>query len=133
MDMSLPSGSVTGLIGVNGAGKTTLLRVLAGILQPQIGHIIDHEDASIEPSNCALVWGTCLNRSDGVGEPPQGQSLRTYASLRSTPPDDETILSTVGLTGRADVASEHLSQGMRQRLTLGTAMLGSPEVSFASR
>ena len=73
MDMSLPSGSVTGLIGVNGAGKTTLLRALAGILQPQTGHIIDHEGASIEPLELQLVWGTCLNRSVGVGEPPQGR------------------------------------------------------------
>lgn len=128
MDMSLPSGSVTGLIGVNGAGKTTLLRVLAGILQPQTGHIIDHEDASIEPLELRARVGYMPEQVRWSGRATPRAVLRTYASLRSTPPDEKTILSTVGLTGRADVASEHLSQGMRQRLTLGTALLGSPEV-----
>ena len=39
LDMSVPSGAVTGLVGPNGAGKTTLLLMLAALLAPDHGTI----------------------------------------------------------------------------------------------
>ena len=39
LDMSVPGGSVTGLVGPNGAGKTTLLLMLAALLAPDSGTI----------------------------------------------------------------------------------------------
>ena len=46
LDMSVPSGTVTGLVGPNGAGKTTLLLMLAALLAPDSGTI---RVASIDP------------------------------------------------------------------------------------
>ncbi len=37
--LSIPAGSIAGLVGPNGAGKTTLLHVAAGLLQPSAGTI----------------------------------------------------------------------------------------------
>jgi ABC-2 type transport system ATP-binding protein len=39
VDLDLPRGAVTALLGVNGAGKTTLLRLLAGLLPPSAGEL----------------------------------------------------------------------------------------------
>jgi ABC-type branched-subunit amino acid transport system ATPase component len=44
VDMALPAGKFTGLIGRNGAGKTTLLRAIMGILKARNGSI--HAEAS---------------------------------------------------------------------------------------
>jgi ABC-2 type transport system ATP-binding protein len=40
LDLSLPAGSVTALVGHNGAGKTTLLRLLAGLANPTSGEVL---------------------------------------------------------------------------------------------
>src|ERR1700744_47683 len=39
VDLSIPAGSITALIGANGAGKTTLLRTISGIISPEAGTI----------------------------------------------------------------------------------------------
>jgi len=39
VDLDLPHGAITALLGVNGAGKTTLLRLLAGLLPPSAGEV----------------------------------------------------------------------------------------------
>ena len=41
VDLSIPAGSVYGLVGPNGAGKTTLLSIIAGLRRPTSG--IDHD------------------------------------------------------------------------------------------
>ena len=39
ISLSIPEGSVLGLVGSNGSGKSTLLRVLSGVYQPDIGEV----------------------------------------------------------------------------------------------
>ena len=39
IDLELPRGAITALVGANGSGKTTLLRILAGILEPGAGEV----------------------------------------------------------------------------------------------
>ena len=39
VDLSLPAGSVLGLVGKNGAGKTTLLKCALGLQRPQLGSV----------------------------------------------------------------------------------------------
>ena len=40
VSLSLPPGSIMGLLGRNGAGKTTLIRILLGLLPPDAGHAV---------------------------------------------------------------------------------------------
>jgi ABC-2 type transport system ATP-binding protein len=39
LDLTLPPGSIYGLLGKNGAGKTTLLKIMSGLLFPELGHL----------------------------------------------------------------------------------------------
>src|SRR5690606_18601473 len=39
VDMGIPAGEVTGLVGPDGAGKTTMIRLLAGLMKPDAGEI----------------------------------------------------------------------------------------------
>lgn len=53
--VSLPAGSVTGLVGANGAGKTTLLRLVAGLCTPTTGKILFNGQARRHTSPADLA------------------------------------------------------------------------------
>lgn len=131
-DLELKKGSILGLVGPNGAGKTTLLRMMAGILPLQEGSVHDSaEDSVVSLSNADL--------RDKVGHMPeqvrwQGRktvrdALLEIGEMRKTSESRiDGLLKLVGLQSRVDSRLSELSQGMRQRLTLAAALLGSPTI-----
>ena len=65
-DISVSTGSITGLVGPNGAGKTTLLLMLAGLLQPDSG-TITVDDSDHIWNLAGLAWGMKgVSGGDGV-------------------------------------------------------------------
>ena len=131
VSFDLFQGAVLGLIGPNGAGKTTLLRMMAGLLPLQAGQVKTRFDGS--------EWQEVDDLRRWVGHMPeqvrwQGRStvVRTLTQLgemRGTSEKKvEQLLSLVGLRSRRDEPLDNLSQGMRQRLSIAAALLGSPKV-----
>lgn len=56
--IEFPAGSVTALVGDNGAGKTTLIKMLAGVLQPDTGHLeVDGEEVRFRDPAAARAVG----------------------------------------------------------------------------
>ncbi len=135
LTMSVGRGEVFGFLGPNGAGKTTAVKLLLGLARPTGGH------------------GTVLGRPLGdrtarrhVGYLPElfryqpwlraREVLALHADLigmpggpaRRTAIDD--TLALVGLADRADDQVAGFSKGMQQRLGLGVALLGEPELVF---
>ncbi|MEE8806983.1 MAG: ABC transporter ATP-binding protein [Lactimicrobium sp.] len=50
LDLEVQDGSIFGLVGINGAGKSTLLRLIAGVYEPDAGHILfQDEDVTLDP------------------------------------------------------------------------------------
>lgn len=137
IDLNLHRGSILGLVGPNGAGKTTLLRMLSGILPLQKGKVVFTSANSDEKNE-----GEILNRiqlRNVVGHMPeqvrwQGSktvlgAINEIAAMRGC--SEKRILGLiqlVGLNSKIDTPLDELSQGMRQRLTLATALLGSPDI-----
>ena len=137
IDLKLHKGAILGLVGPNGAGKTTLLRMLSGILPLQKGTII-----SISQQGGQMVeteFTTSLELRKIIGHMPeqvrwQGKksvldAMIEIAAMRGS--SEHRILGLiklVGLNSRIDSPLDELSQGMRQRLTLAIALLGSPEI-----
>jgi ABC-2 type transport system ATP-binding protein len=134
LSMTVPRGEVFGFLGPNGAGKTTAVKVLLGLLAPTSG------------------GGWLLGRPVGdlatrrrIGYLPElfryqgwlsaAEVLALHCELAPLPRSswkDEigTALETVGLADRAGDRVGTFSKGMQQRLGLGAALLGEPELVF---
>ncbi len=133
MNFSLESGKILGLVGPNGAGKTTLLRILAGIIPIDEGKI-KLNGVDLSASGESIDGQLRLN----VGHMPEQvrwsgnitvlEALNQFAEMRKDSISSEKLLSLVGLTGKSDASLDELSQGMRQRLSLAVALMGSPKM-----
>lgn len=120
-------GQVTGFVGPNGAGKSTTMRSMLGLDTPTSGHaLIDGRPITsyIQPST---VVGALLDAGWVNG----GRSARNHllcmtkmAGLPSRRVDE--VLDIVGLDDAAKKYIGKFSLGMRQRLGVAGALLGSP-------
>jgi ABC-type multidrug transport system ATPase subunit len=133
LDLSIPRGSIFGLVGKNGAGKTTTLSILAGLLQPDSGRIDLLGDGpfvsdkhkgriTLLPQDAQLpgharVEGTLMYLA-------RLQGLSVVDAKRHV----HAVLDWVELSHRADSLIRTLSHGMIRRLTIAQAFLGSPEL-----
>ncbi|MFC6954201.1 ABC transporter ATP-binding protein [Halorubellus litoreus] len=131
--MSVDEGATVGLVGTNGAGKTTLFRLLVGHATPDDGTV---RVAGREPTEGpALRERVGFVPEDAAFDPrlTGREVLELHARLRGVPGDDraervERVLATVGLADAADRRVEGYSNGMTQRLAVGTALVRRPAV-----
>ena len=66
VSFTAPDACITGLLGANGAGKTTTLRMVAGLLQPDAGHIrVDDLDVVAQPQAAQARLGRSEERRVG--------------------------------------------------------------------
>ncbi|WP_181719057.1 ABC transporter ATP-binding protein [Nocardia gipuzkoensis] len=128
VSMSVAAGEIYGFLGPNGAGKTTTLRMLAGLIRPSRGTatIAGHRpgDPAVVRRIGVLIEGPgfypYLSGRDNL------RVLARYRGLRR--PEVEEALARVGLVRRADDKFRTYSLGMKQRLGVGAALLGSPDL-----
>ena len=128
LDLTLQSGQIVGLVGTNGAGKTTLLRMMSGVLPIESGNV-STKGTIISDQELRKRVGFMPEHVRWSGQETVEQTLVEFALLRGCSKDSALeILSIIGLKNRASSALDSLSQGMRQRLSLGIALLGTPDV-----
>jgi ABC-2 type transport system ATP-binding protein len=129
LSFALPAGRVTGFLGPNGAGKTTTLRMLLGLVRPTAGRALFSGVPYAALAAPARHVGAVLEASSFHPGRRARDHLRMLALALGLPRaavDD--ALERVGL---ADVGRRRVggfSLGMRQRLALAGALLGSPSV-----
>ena len=131
LDLDLYAGSVLGLVGPNGAGKTTLLRMMAGVLPIQEGTVVGHAGSTQEVNVVDLrTWaGHMPEQVRWQGRVSVRQVLEQLSEMRGEGSHQlDGLLNLVGLRQRAEDHLDNLSQGMRQRLSIAVALLGSPKV-----
>ena len=132
LSLSVGRGELVGLLGANGAGKTTAIKVLLGLARPTSGS--------------GRVLGAPLGDRAArarIGYLPElfryqpwlhaREVLELHAELariapRARPAAVTQALDRVGLTDRADDPVSGFSKGMQQRLGLGVALLGDPDL-----
>jgi ABC-2 type transport system ATP-binding protein len=128
VSMTVVSGEIYGFLGPNGAGKTTTLRMLAGLIRPSEGTATV---AGHRPGDPAVVRrvGVLI---EGPGFYPYlfgRDNLRVLAEYRGLGrPEVDGALERVGLAGRGEDKYRTYSLGMKQRLGVGAALLGSPDL-----
>ncbi|MBT6527956.1 MAG: ABC transporter ATP-binding protein [Euryarchaeota archaeon] len=130
INLTLQKGTILGLVGPNGAGKTTLLRVLAGILPIHRGRVYSRsEEIVLDQQQLRQSVGHMPEQVRWQGRKTVRQALLELGEMRhASEKRIDGILKLVGLSSRKDSALSELSQGMRQRLTLAVALLGSPKI-----
>jgi ABC-2 type transport system ATP-binding protein len=134
LSMTVPRGEVFGFLGPNGAGKTTAVKVLLGLLSPTSGGgwLLGKPVGDLETRR-RIGYLPELFRYQGWLSAAEVLALHCeLAPLPRSSWKDEigTALETVGLTDRAGDRVGTFSKGMQQRLGLGAALLGEPELVF---
>lgn len=130
IDFSVPKGTTLALIGHNGAGKTTLMKMILGLVRPSAGML---EVLDRTPASAGLEFRQKLGfLPENVAfhdELTGSQTLRFYARLKGANLGGcGVLLERVGLTFASERRVKTYSKGMRQRLGLAQALLGSPEL-----
>lgn len=129
IDLDVAAGECVALIGHNGAGKTTLMKLVLGLTRPSAGTVrIGGENPVARGArNSRRRLGYLPENVAFEGGMSGRDTLRFYARLKREPAAVvDTLLEEVGLAAAARRAVRTYSKGMRQRLGLAQAMLGTP-------
>jgi ABC-2 type transport system ATP-binding protein len=120
---------VTGFLGPNGAGKTTTMRAVLGLVSPTSGSATVLGRAYRDLDEPARRVGAVLEATAFHPGRSGRNHLRVVAAAAGLPRARvEEVLELVELSDAAKRRAGGYSLGMRQRLTLATALLGDPEV-----
>ncbi len=134
IDLDLPEGQVTALIGRSGSGKTSLLRLLNRLDEPSAGGIRYRNRLLAEypvrelRRSVAFVFQTPVMFPGTVRH-----NLAVAAGLAGLPPDaNAPLLAALRAAeleeAMMDRAADRLSGGEKQRVAIARALLASPEV-----
>ena len=127
VSFSVPKGCVFGILGPNGSGKTTLLGIIMNVLKASGGSYRLFDEAATDHHRKMI--GTLLETPNFYHYLSAVQNLKISAAIKGRGEADiEKVLRIVNLWQRKDSAFSTYSLGMKQRLAIGAAMLGDPEV-----
>jgi ABC-2 type transport system ATP-binding protein len=128
LSLTVPAGSVVGLLGPSGSGKTTLLRSIAGSQRISGGKLTVLGLPAGTASLRARV-GYATQSGSVYDDLTVAQNLRYFARVLRAPPEDVSrVMAEVDLQPQSDRLVGRLSGGQRSRVSLGVALLGKPEL-----
>lgn len=130
VSITIEQGEIFGLIGENGAGKTTLMRIIAGCSKATQGNIILMGKTGRDLQQSRKHMGVIIEEPAYYGDMNAFENLEIIRLAKGI--SDKRIvprmLETVGLQEFAKREVGKFSLGMRQRLGLAIALIGSPEI-----
>ncbi len=131
VDLTIPQGSIYGLVGNNGAGKTTLLKIILGQIYPTSGNFClwEAEDEDGYKKNRRRC-GAIIESPGFWPKMTAAQNLEYYRLQRGIPDREKVreVLAQVGLADAAHKKFGQMSMGMKQRLGLALALMGEPQL-----
>lgn len=132
LDLELPTGEVTVLLGSNGAGKSTFLRILAMLTQIDSGSVSMHgvDIAENGPSVRALT-GSVLHAPMLYADMTVRENLLFFAEMYRLQNVEDLIADTtrrVGIEARIDHRVRTLSHGFQKRVALARALMHDPQM-----
>ena len=130
LNMTVPEGAIYGFIGENGSGKSTTEKMICGLLLPSGGSIKlfgkDYTDVDIRAKIGVLIEapGCFPNMSVWNNMKLQAANL----GMKKSDAEIQRILKMVRMEGAAGNKYKNCSLGMKQRIGIAMALLGSPEL-----
>jgi ABC-2 type transport system ATP-binding protein len=136
LTLSVDAREIFGFLGPNGAGKTTTIRLMTGVLTPDEGTVqITGIDLRTDPLRAKRCMGIIPENSAVYGDLSAIQNLVLAGRLYGLSTVDRnrrarSLLADLGLADRADEKVRTFSKGMKQRVSIGCAIIHEPAVLF---
>lgn len=129
VSFEVPEGSVFGILGPNGSGKTTLLGIVMDVLKANKGEFLWFGQPGGSPDQRKKI-GSLLETPNFYSYLSGTDNLKITQAIsgRGTKKDIDEVLKKVNLYDRRWSSFKSFSLGMKQRLAIGAALLGSPKV-----
>ncbi len=128
LTMKVPVGSIYGFIGENGSGKSTTEKLICGHLVPDGGTIKlfgkDYRDAGVRAKVGALIENAGCFPNSSVYNNLKMQAINL--GLKNSDEEINRVLKIVRMEKDAQIKFKNCSLGMKQRVGIAMALLGSP-------
>ena len=133
VNLTVQKGQIIGIVGANGCGKSTLLQILAGLRLPDEGNIyLDGQQVKGRAGRSLLLryTGYVPQESNLIPEISVGDNLFLwYRNKHKMKQELESgFLHTMGIDKMYGIKAEHLSGGMKKRVSIGCALADSPVI-----
>ena len=129
LDLTVEEGEIFGFLGPNGAGKSTTIDIILDFIRPTSGSVrvlgYDAQEESLEVRRRTGVLPDAYHVYDRLTG---RQHLEFAIELKGTDDDPMKMLERVGIPDAADRKAGGYSKGMKQRLMMGIALVGDPDV-----
>ncbi|GAB6879626.1 ABC transporter ATP-binding protein [Halorubrum gandharaense] len=129
LDLTVEEGEVFGFLGPNGAGKSTTINMILDFVRPSAGDVtVLGRDATADSVAVRERTGV-LPEGFSVYDRLSGRAHVEFAiESKGVEADPDDVLERVGLLDDADRKAGGYSKGMCQRLALGMALVGQPQL-----
>src|SRR5579872_1301810 len=130
LSLSVPAQSVYGFLGPNGAGKSTTIRMILGLQRPDRGTVtLFGRPQASAPVEVLRRIGSLVESPSLYSHLTGRENLEIHRRLLSLPKTSiDEALKAVDLLAAGGRLVRNYSSGMKQRLGLAQAMLGTPEL-----
>jgi ABC-2 type transport system ATP-binding protein len=130
MDLELKDGEIIGLIGENGAGKSTFLKILAGLLEPDLGSVEYFGMDFFKNRDRIKKRIGYLPETDSLyGNMNAIDYLKFFASLYSVEDWESRALSLLEMLNLpGDRSIEGFSKGMKRKLSIARTLIHDPDI-----
>jgi len=126
---TVQEGEIFGFLGPNGAGKSTMINILLGFTRPSagtarvFGHDVTEENTAVRFRTGALLEGYGVYERITARE-----HIQRAARAKGVDVHADDILERVGIAYAADRRAGGFSKGMCQRMAIGMALVGEPDL-----
>jgi len=131
VNLRVRRGEILGMVGDNGSGKSTFLKLLAGQVFPTEGEVrLFGASTERELARQRRRVGTMIEAPGFYPQLTVERNLEYYRIQKGIPGKElvKEVLQQIGLYDRRKTCGKQLSLGMKQRLGLGIALIGEPEL-----
>lgn len=132
LSFTVNDGDIYGFLGQNGAGKSTTMRMLLTLIAPTSGSIeLFGMNLQTHRNEILQQVGAVIEKPDVYKYLSAYENLKLFARLSGMKVTDKQLmdqLEVVGLASRAKDSVKTFSQGMKQRLGIGIALIHNPKL-----